>query len=529
MGSGVPGLYFARAALEPAPSPLRTDVAGFIGRTRRGPVGTKVRVEGWREYMRVFGGIASDALTTYAIRGYFENGGQVAHVVRVADPGVKTARAQWNVKQPAAGAQALAELPGPFRYNSYSVEADSPGGWANGARVFIRYRRSGATGKAELDIAVAVPEEPTAYSVGLPLGDLEPHDLATGGVQAGLVLIAPEDPAVTTLRASGPQVLSWGLALSGGTDGTGPTLQGYTNALALLSEEEEVALMCVPDLHCDLDDADAKAEFIRALVAEAEDSKDRLVLLDLPDDPDEPQDAVKGAEQALGWVAGLPRSDVPGGFRAAAAYHPRLWVPDPFGGITNPLKRIPPAGHVAGLISRLDRERGAHHTPANAGLLEAIDITQRFKPEQQARFNDAGINLLRCMPGRGLQVWGGRTLSQEPATRFIAHRRLMHRLVRAIRRVTAPLVFDTNGPELWLAIVRAVTTVLLEAYRKGALKGARPDEAFRVRCDETTTPVDERELGRVFCEIEFAPAVPMEFILLRIALSGEGTLEVFES
>jgi hypothetical protein len=71
--------------------------------------------------------------------------------------------------------------------------------------------------------------------------------------------------------------------------------------------------------------------------------------------------------------------------------------------------------------------------------------------------------------------------------------------------------------------------VLLEAWRAGALKGARPAEAFRVRCDEKTTPSEAQELGQVFCEIEVAPATPMEFILLRISLSSDGILEVFES
>src|SRR6185503_9582683 len=128
-----------------------------------------------------------------------------------------------------------------------------------------------------------------------------------------------------------------------------------------------------------------------------------------------------------------------------------------------------------------------------------------------------------------LLVWGGRTLNLDTDRRFIVYRRLIHRLVRAIRRVAEPLVFDINGPELWLTFVRAVTTVLLEAFRAGALKGARAEEAFRVRCDAKTTPPEEIDAGRVFCEIELAPATPMEFILLRVAFSSDGTLEVVES
>jgi hypothetical protein len=110
----------------------------------------------------------------------------------------------------------------------------------------------------------------------------------------------------------------------------------------------------------------------------------------------------------------------------------------------------------------------------------------------------------------------------------VAHRRLIHRLVRAIRRVAEPLVFGTNGPELWLTFVRAITTVLLAAFRAGALQGARPEQAFQVTCDATTNPPEQVDNGMLVCLVQVAPAVPMEFILLRIALSGEGVLEVFE-
>jgi phage tail sheath protein FI len=70
---------------------------------------------------------------------------------------------------------------------------------------------------------------------------------------------------------------------------------------------------------------------------------------------------------------------------------------------------------------------------------------------------------------------------------------------------------------------------LLEAWRAGALKGDQPSEAFRVQCDEKLNPFEEQELGRVLCEIDVAPATPMEFIELRVSLSGDGRLEVFES
>jgi phage tail sheath protein FI len=82
---------------------------------------------------------------------------------------------------------------------------------------------------------------------------------------------------------------------------------------------------------------------------------------------------------------------------------------------------------------------------------------------------------------------------------------------------------------LWLTLTRAITTVLVEAYRAGGLKGSRPEEAFQVRCDATNNPPGEIDRGEVLCEVDLAPAVPMEFITLRVSLSAAGSLDVFEN
>ena len=204
-------------------------------------------------------------------------------------------------------------------------------------------------------------------------------------------------------------------------------------------------------------------------------------------------------------------------------------MPDPLGTTPDESRLLlPPSGYVAGLISRLDRQRGAHYTPANSPVLQAFDVANGYRASERAVLNDAGVDLIRCFPNQGLIVWGGRTLGTEPGDLYVAHRRLLHRLVRAIRAVAEPLVFDVNGPVLWLTLVRAITTVLLQVYRAGGLAGATPDEAFLVQCDDQTNPPDAIDAGRVVCLVKVAPAVPMEFILLRISLDAEGRLEVLQ-
>lgn len=499
-----PGLYFAVAEQQPAAEPLRTDIAGFIGRTERGPVGQAVRVVGLRGYRAAFGGIKQDCLTSYAANGYFENDGEVAWIVRVAGDS-QTASGVLNPVSFLGDATAL------------RVDASSPGSWANRAAVTIRYQQAGGLGRPFVDLTVEPAGQTPQYLTGL-----DPATLAEQvAAHSAYIRVTPFTPP-GAVPAAGPQRRSEvrKLYLAGGSDGS-PTRQEYVAAARALNDQPEPAILAAPDLYSNLVDDAAEREILSALILRADELRDRLVVLDVPP-------RASGAQESLAWLDTL-RADNGDAMRAAAAYHPWVWVPDPAGGVANPQRLVPPSGHAAGVISRVDRERGAHYTPANAPVLDAFDVAAEFADDQQAELNAGGVNLLRCFRGRGLYVWGGRTGSTDLSLRFVAHRRLIHRLVRAIRRVAEPLVFDTNGPELWLTLVRAITTVLLEAFRAGGLKGATADEAFQVTCDATTNPPEQIDQGMVVCLVAVAPAVPMEFILLRIALSGEGVLEVFES
>src|SRR2546429_2155501 len=158
----VPGLSFSVSPPLAEPSPLRSDVAGFIGRTKRGPVnlkpgvgeptrselatgvGVPTRVEGWRGYQREFGGLDRDAAMTYAIRGYFENEGEVAHVIRLCHPSATLAVAEWKIGELDKDGHWAESSPAGFEFASYRIEATSPGAWANDTRIAISYRRRGA-------------------------------------------------------------------------------------------------------------------------------------------------------------------------------------------------------------------------------------------------------------------------------------------------------------------------------------------------------------------------------------------------
>lgn len=467
--------------------PLRTDVAAFLGRTRRGPVETPVRVESWNDVVGAFGPPDGSSATPYALRGFFENGGRTAWVLRVSGP-ADTASALWT--------------------DGYRVVATSPGTWANGGRVAIRYQASTVAGPPTVTVRVLVPGEPAEIFAGMP-----PAEVVERLAASRLIRLIPDGPLPVPV---GQISMTWNLTLTGGSDAE-PGREEYASAARTQADLPEPALVALPDLGSDLT-GPAHTELLLELLRTTAPLLDRLVVLDVPP-------GLSAVDDVVAWTESLTALGDEALLSAVAVYHPRLRAPE----LTGPgLRTVPASGHVAGLVARLDGERGAHHTPANAVLLDAVDLAIEHPEPQLVRLFNANIDLVRCVRGSGLLVWGGRTLSGNPRTRYVAHRRLVHLLVRAIRRVANPLVFDVNSPELRLTLVRALTSVLLEAFRTGALAGARPEQAFRVVCDETNNP-PEQDPGILVCELEVAPAVPMEFIRLRLVLGQDRGLEVIES
>ena len=135
---------------------LRTDIAAFAGPTERGPLGELVRIAGWREYLSRFGEFSERATTAFALRGYFENEGDIAYVVRTAAAAV-AAWADWTVGELDPVTHAWlpsAPASGGFAAARYRIEASSPGLWANGLEVVFSYRRFGARGAPEVDLIV---------------------------------------------------------------------------------------------------------------------------------------------------------------------------------------------------------------------------------------------------------------------------------------------------------------------------------------------------------------------------------------
>ena len=197
-----------------------------------------------------------------------------------------------------------------------------------------------------------------------------------------------------------------------------------------------------------------------------------------------------------------------------ALYYPWIKIPDPVSGRS---RFVPPSGYIAGIYSRSDSERGVHKAPANEVVAGTIDVQINVTRGEQDLLNPVGINCIRKFAGRGIRVWGARTLSSDPAWRYINVRRLFNYVEESIERSTQWAVFEPNDVYLWGKMRRDITAFLRTVWRSGALFGVDPNTAFYVKCDEELNPSEIRDQGMMICEVGLAPVKPAEFVVFRFS------------
>lgn len=210
----------------------------------------------------------------------------------------------------------------------------------------------------------------------------------------------------------------------------------------------------------------------------------------------------------------------------AALYYPWVYAFDP---LTKEYINIPPSGYVCGIYARTDVERGVHKAPANEkinGVVNLEKLNGRFRVVNkgtQEILNPIGVNCIRVFPGRGIRIWGARTISSNSLWKYINVRRLFLYLEESIEEGTQWVVFEPNDEKLWARVKQSITNFLTRVWKDGALMGTTPEEAFFVKCDRTTMTQDDIDNGRLICLIGVSPVKPAEFVIFRIAQWSGGS------
>jgi hypothetical protein len=268
---------------------------------------------------------------------------------------------------------------------------------------------------------------------------------------------------------------------------------GQRSGLKCFEEIDEIAIVAAP--------GQTSPAVQDAILSHCETRKDRFAILDSP-------------ETISGGVDRLPK---PRDSKYGAYYFPWIQVYDPDKGNIF----VPPSGHVAGVYSRVDSERGVHKAPANELVRGALGLKYNISKGEQDLLNPKGINAIRFMNG-GIRIWGARTLSSDPSWRYINVRRLFIMVETSIERATQWVVFEPNDHRLWKRVTRTISSFLTLLWRNGALMGTAPEQAFFVKCDEETNPPEVIDAGQLVVEIGLAPVKPAEFVIFRIGQMASG-------
>lgn len=183
--------------------------------------------------------------------------------------------------------------------------------------------------------------------------------------------------------------------------------------------------------------------------------------------------------------------------------------------------RLPPSGAVAGIYAQTDRTRGVFKAPANVSLNSVISPVYKITDEEQQELNvhptGKSINAIRAFAGKGVLVWGARTLEgNSNEWRYISVRRFFLFVEESLRKAIEPFVFEGNNENTWIRIRGLTENFLTGQWRAGALFGGTPKQAFFVNIGLGATMSAQDVLeGRLIVEIGMAAVRPAEFIILR--------------
>ncbi|MGW5064434.1 phage tail sheath subtilisin-like domain-containing protein [Streptomyces sp. NPDC004096] len=508
-----PGVYVEEVASGSRPiEGVGTSVAAFVGLAPSGPLNEAVMVTNWSQYTSTFGDFTEDYALAHAVYGYFNNGGTTAYVVRVGggatDAGERPALATAQRQAP-LGAFRVTALEGADLGGAPLVEVSTPAGEGpddrftltvkDGDKVLETFDVSSKKGNRNYVVTqIKQRSKLIAVEEAAPAAQIARPDNGTVALEA----------APSSLPVPSQESLTSGHFLGDAADRTG---FGGLEAL------DAVTMVAVPDLMVAYErgalDMDAVKAVQLGMIAHCELMGDRMAILDPPPG--------MNAQQIRDWrqdTAGYDSSH-------AALYYPWVKVLDPSGGRQ---RLVPPSGHMAGIWSRNDFERGVHKAPANEIVRGAVDLGLQITRGEQDLLNPIGVNCIRAFPGRGIRVWGARTAASDPAWRYLNVRRYFNYLEESILAGTQWVVFEPNDEALWARIRRNVSAFLVNEWRAGALFGSRPEEAFYVKCDAETNSPESVEAGRVVCEVGIAPVKPAEFVVFRLAQFSDGTGELAE-
>jgi phage tail sheath protein FI len=500
-----PGVY-----VQEVPSGVRTimgvstSVALFVGRAKWGPVNQPVLCQNYSDFERSFTSDCSQGDMARAVRLFFLNGGMQCYIMRIAT--LSNPTSANNANQAGITINDGEAVPAP----SLTIQAKCHGALGNSVRAVVDYGTPAATATFNLKMYRVVTDNFGQQSVvdvqiwtGLSIDPNHPRFVEKYvDYKWANVKLASATAKRPVANSGTPVVAS---VLTGGRDGIAPVTTLYDEAYVLIDKEVDIFnLLILPqDVSVTMTSLWANASIFCL--------KRRAFLLM---DPPSSWNTVQAAtDPASGGVASLRTGLVKD---YSAVFYPRVTVLE-----NNSTLQVGPSGAIAGLMARIDSNRGVWKAPAGteADLRGISGLEYRFSDSENGVLNPQGINTLRIFPN-GIVNWGARTMDGDDdfasEWKYIPIRRTALFIEESLYRGLKWVVFEPNDEPLWSQIRLNAGAFMHDLFIQGAFQGQVPKEAYFVKCDKETTTQNDINKGIVNIWVGFAPLKPAEFVILYI-------------
>lgn len=442
-----------------------TSIGAFIGMTARGPVGKAIQVTSWTDFVNKFAkGMATPFLRSSdlanAVYGFYQNGGSVCYITRVAIDSMKKA----EIKQ-----------------DGLVITAKDEGAWAND--ILAVEIKSDDNKKFNVVITLNGEVVETFENVS---NDKESKNYFGEVVnKSDYIQIATDQPLeVLTKTAMG----------GGAYDYSTVQDKDFVKGLDSLDVIYTVNLIAIP--------GKTSETIVKGLVDYATKKKAFAIV-------DAPLDYQVNTDDLIEF-----RNKLAGN---GAIYFPWGKIVDPLSN-NGALRNCPPSGHIMGIYARTDADRGVHKDPAGeeAVVRGFVDLTAKVTNTQQELLNPKGVNCILARPGSGIVVWGARNIGTDASKPYVSDIRYDIMVKQSLYDGTQWAVFEPNDYGLLERLTTSLASYLDLQWRNGALLGQSADEAYYVKCDEELNDSTTRNNGIVIAEIGYCKKKPAEFVVIRI-------------
>ena len=279
--------------------------------------------------------------------------------------------------------------------------------------------------------------------------------------------------------------------LDGGADGNRVSNNDIANAWDLVADTEEF------DIQILINAGYTNPQVQRKMVSVARTRGDAMAILDLPREHKEGARAVNYRRNILNV------NDSYG-----AMYTPFAKIKDD---VSNKDIWVPPSGLVAAQYAYTDRVKSYYWAPAGLtrGQVRVLDIEMKYNKGNQNALDQAQINVIRKIPGRGFVIMGAETLQTfKSGFSNVNVRRLVNGVKSVIRKAVLPSNFNPNDDYERLRLKNIVD---------GVIRPVRADRGVReweTVCDSRNNTAAVIANNDLVLDLILDPSIPAKRIHL---------------